>query len=195
MPLPLPPRSRATRGMLYPMHKCVSLTFRACVSLVRIRFDLKANKGVKKSTLDATKSWQGRLPKSTQFGASLKFINENSPCLNYIPPVMRKCVDFLSITGVIDTEGLFRRCGNLTVINDIKRRVNTGEAVDLKDVDTHAVAGLLKTFLRELHEPLLTFELYDEIVRFLGNFWFTHFTSTIPLPTRVARHLIQPTCG
>lgn len=52
------------------------------------------------------------LPKSTQFGVSLKFINENSPCLNYIPPIVRKCVDCLSITGVIDTEGLFRRSGN-----------------------------------------------------------------------------------
>lgn len=149
---------------------------------------MKANKGAKKSTLDATKSWQGRLPKSTQFGASLKFINENSPCLNYIPPVMRKCVDFLSITGVIDTEGLFRRCGNLTVINDIKRRVNTGEAVDLKDVDTHAVAGLLKTFLRELNEPLLTFELYDEIVRFLGNFLFSFCVNRSAAEGRVVAH-------
>lgn len=109
------------------------------------------------------------LPKSTQFGVSLKFINENSPCLNYIPPIVRKCVDSLSITGVIDTEGLFRRSGNINVINDIKKRVNAGENVDFKDVDTHAVAGLLKSFLRDLDEPLLTYELYDEIVNFLGK--------------------------
>lgn len=108
------------------------------------------------------------LPKTTQFGVSLKFINENSPCLNYIPPVVRKCVDCLSITGVIDTEGLFRRSGNFSVINDIKKRVNAGELVDFKDVDTHVIAGLLKCFLRDLEEPLLTYDLYDEIVNFLG---------------------------
>lgn len=34
--------------------------------------------------------------------------------------------------------------------------------------DTHVVAGVLKTFLRDLHEPLLTYELYDEIIQFLG---------------------------
>lgn len=34
--------------------------------------------------------------------------------------------------------------------------------------DTHVVAGVLKTFLRDLHEPLLTYELYDEITQFLG---------------------------
>lgn len=129
---------------------------------------MKTNKSVKKTVADNNRLSEEKLPKSTQFGVSLKFINENSPCLNYIPPVVRKCVDFLSITGVIDTEGLFRRCGNLTTINDIKRRINAGEALDLKDVDTHAVAGLLKCFLRELKEPLLTFELYEEIVKFLG---------------------------
>ncbi|XP_031626838.1 rho GTPase-activating protein 68F [Contarinia nasturtii] len=107
------------------------------------------------------------LPKTTQFGVTLKFINENSPCLNYIPPIVRKCVDSLSITGVIDTEGLFRRSGNLNTINDMKKRVNSGELVDFKDIDTHAIAGLLKTFLRDLKEPLLTFELYEEIVNFL----------------------------
>lgn len=33
-----------------------------------------------------------------QFGVTLKFINENSPCLNYIPPVVRMCVDHLSLS-------------------------------------------------------------------------------------------------
>lgn len=35
---------------------------------------------------------------SFQFGVTLKFINENSPCLNYIPPVVRMCVDHLSLS-------------------------------------------------------------------------------------------------
>lgn len=87
---------------------------------------------------------------------------------------MRKCVDSLSITGVIDTEGLFRRSGNLNTINDMKKRVNAGDVIDFKDVDTHAIAGLLKTFLRDLKEPLLTFELYDEIVNFLGMIRIFH---------------------
>lgn len=52
--------------------------------------------------------------------------------------------------------------------------MNGGSDVDFKDVDTHVIAGLLKTFLRDLEEPLLTYELYDEITSFLGR-----FTSTI----------------
>lgn len=104
-----------------------------------------------------------------QFGVSLKFINQNSPCLNYIPPIVRKCVDSLSITGVIDTEGIFRRSGNYSKVVELKQKVNSGSDVDFKDVDTHVIAGLLKTFLRDLEEPLLTFELYDEITSFLGR--------------------------
>lgn len=110
-----------------------------------------------------------QIAKTTQFGVSLKFIVTNSPCLNSIPPIVRKCVDSLSITGVIDTEGIFRRSGNHLEIISLKERVNRGEDIDLKDVNVHVVAGLLKSFLRDLSEPLLTFELYDEIIHFLGN--------------------------
>lgn len=103
---------------------------------------------------------------------SLKFINLNSPCLNYIPPIVRKCVDSLSITGVIDTEGIFRRSGNYAQIIALKQKVNAGaDDVDFKETDTHVVAGLLKSFLRELSEPLLTYELYEEIINFLGKFF------------------------
>jgi len=49
----------------------------------------------------------------------------------------------------------------------LKQKVNGGSDVDFKDVDTHVIAGLLKTFLRDLEEPLLTYDLYDEITSFL----------------------------
>lgn len=107
------------------------------------------------------------LPETTQFGISLKFIIERNQCLNYIPPIVRQCVDSLSITGMIDTEGIFRRAGNYARINELKQKVNKGEKVDLKSVDAYVVAGLLKAFFRDLTEPLLTYDLYDEIVAFL----------------------------
>lgn len=120
---------------------------------------------------------------------TLKFINENSPCLNYIPPVVRACVDHLSLSDsefcadifgddnkiivfllVIDTEGIFRRSGNISRINELKKKINEGVNIEMSSEDTHVVAGLLKTFLRDLSEPLLTYELYDEIIQFLGEF-------------------------
>lgn len=64
----------------------------------------------------------------------------------------------------LETEGIFRRSANTLTIKQLKDTANRGEIV--KFSDPHEAASLLKTFLRELREPLLTFELYDEIVAF-----------------------------
>ncbi|XP_050741826.1 rho GTPase-activating protein 68F isoform X2 [Drosophila biarmipes] len=119
------------------------------------------------SSINASRQQQHKMATTHQFGVPLKFIVVNSPCLNSIPPIVRKCVDSLSITGVIDTEGIFRRSGNHSEIMALKERVNRGEDVDLKSVNVHVIAGLLKSFLRDLAEPLLTFELYEDVTRFL----------------------------
>ncbi|XP_023034138.1 rho GTPase-activating protein 68F [Drosophila willistoni] len=119
------------------------------------------------NSLNAPRQQQHKMAPTMQFGVPLKFIVMHSPCLNSIPPIVRKCVDSLSITGVIDTEGIFRRSGNHAEIMALKERVNRGEDVDLANVNVHVIAGLLKSFLRDLTEPLLTFELYEEIIRFL----------------------------
>ena len=47
-------------------------------------------------------------------------------------------------------------------IEGFKRAFNEGQDVDLNNcLDIHVVCGLLKQYLRELREPLLTFDLYD----------------------------------
>lgn len=38
------------------------------------------------------------LPKTAQYGVTLKFVIENSPCNNGIPPVIEKCVNWLIIS-------------------------------------------------------------------------------------------------
>lgn len=72
---------------------------------------------------------------------------------------------------VIDTEGIFRRSGNISRINEMKKKINEANVdfLNLSSEDTHVVAGLLKTFLRDLSEPLLTYDLYEEIIQFLGK--------------------------
>ena len=72
------------------------------LSLLWCRFDEKINNGTRytlrgsKSSLKSSRSLEN-LPKSAQFGVSLRFIIENSACLNCIPPIVRKCVDHLSL--------------------------------------------------------------------------------------------------
>lgn len=51
------------------------------------------------------------------------------------------------------------------MIKELQNRCNQGLPVDFQG-DPHIAAVLLKTFLRELDEPLMTYELYDEITQF-----------------------------
>ncbi|XP_045509985.1 rho GTPase-activating protein 68F isoform X2 [Colias croceus] len=105
-------------------------------------------------------------PSTQQFGVSLQFIKENnSDMVDAIPPVVRQCVEFLSQPDALETEGIFRRSANLAVVKELQRACNRGETISFKN-DPHIAAVLLKTFLRDLEEPLMTFDLYDEIIQF-----------------------------
>lgn len=64
----------------------------------------------------------------------------------------------------METEGIFRRSANVSKVRALKDLANHGQRVTFED--PYQAAALLKKFLRELKEPLLTFELYDEIVQF-----------------------------
>lgn len=49
--------------------------------------------------------------------------------------------------------------------------VFSGATVDFRETeDVHLAAVILKTFLRELPEPLLTYQLYNDIVNFACMF-------------------------
>lgn len=77
-----------------------------------------------------------------------------------LPSVVRHCVDYLARHGM-DVEGIFRLGGNLTEINELKRRYDSGEDVDISSCkDAHVVAGLLKLYLRDLPDPPITYSLY-----------------------------------
>ncbi|XP_067012514.1 rho GTPase-activating protein 1 isoform X2 [Anabrus simplex] len=99
-----------------------------------------------------------------QFGVSLQFIKENNGG-EVIPPVVRQCVEFLSQPDALETEGLFRRSASVSQVKELQATFNQGLPVDFHN-DVHLAAVILKTFLRDLEEPLMTFELYDEITQF-----------------------------
>jgi len=78
------------------------------------------------------------------------------------PIVARKCIECLQNIG-LKSEGLFRVPGNAGGLKELQARFDQGhgKAVDVNRYDINVVAGLLKLYLRELPEPLLTFALYD----------------------------------
>jgi hypothetical protein len=71
-------------------------------------------------------------------------------------------VEFLGRPHNITTEGIFRKHGNLKKQQALKERLNRGVALDLDDAEfsVHECAAVLKHFLANLPEPLLTDAYY-----------------------------------
>uniref|UniRef100_A0A8B9FAT4 SH3 domain-binding protein 1 n=1 Tax=Amazona collaria TaxID=241587 RepID=A0A8B9FAT4_9PSIT len=75
---------------------------------------------------------------------------------------MEACVMTLLASGMRE-EGLFRLAAGASVLRKLKSSLASGSnALEEFYSDPHAVAGALKSYLRELPQPLMTFELYNE---------------------------------
>ncbi|TNM94329.1 hypothetical protein fugu_002505 [Takifugu bimaculatus] len=100
------------------------------------------------------------------FGVPLQLLRQRSSDGDCVPVVMRDTINFLSEQG-LEIEGIFRRSANVTLVKETQQRYNSGETVHFIEMeDVHLAAVILKTFLRELPEPLLTYKLYNDIVNF-----------------------------
>ncbi|ESO12743.1 hypothetical protein HELRODRAFT_105496 [Helobdella robusta] len=102
------------------------------------------------------------LPKQ-QFGVELAYIKSHNNG-SIIPTVVSQCVEYLREHG-LHTEGLFRRSANALELKLVQKTFNEGKEVDFSTYDIHLPAAILKSFLRQLPEPLLTYELYDHIIK------------------------------
>ncbi|KAJ8031865.1 Rho GTPase-activating protein 1 [Holothuria leucospilota] len=98
-----------------------------------------------------------------QFGVSLQFLKDNNNG-DPIPRVVRETVDYLK-KNALDKEGIFRRCPKAETVQLVQGVYNAGEEIDYSLYpDTHIHALILKTFFRELPEPIMTYDLYDVII-------------------------------
>ncbi|KAM3859835.1 SH3 domain-binding protein 1 [Diretmus argenteus] len=82
---------------------------------------------------------------------------------------IEECVHMLLRTGMVE-EGLFRLAAAASVVKRLRSCLDGG-VVDYSDFSTepHAVAGALKGYLRELPEPLMTFDLYSDWFKAAGE--------------------------
>ncbi|KAK6362743.1 hypothetical protein TWF730_000199 [Orbilia blumenaviensis] len=116
-------------------------------------------------------------PSRSVFGASLGDAVEVSklPGVDLeIPSVVYRCIEYLDARGAWQEEGIFRLSGSNTAIRQLRDRFNTNADVNLladeeEYHDPHAIAGLLKLYLRELPHNLLTRDLHGEFVAALED--------------------------
>lgn len=85
-----------------------------------------------------------------------------------VPLIVEKCIQAVEAFGM-DYEGIYRKSGGTSQLKVITQLFERGNAFDLEDTDrfndVSAITSVLKNYFRELPTPLLTFELYDELIK------------------------------
>jgi len=97
------------------------------------------------------------------FGVPLETIVEREG--RHVPLLAEKSIEYLLYHGV-EEEGIMRISGSMAEISKLREDIEAGKSIakmfdgSVKR-DPNAVAGLLKTFFRELPEPLISKELNE----------------------------------
>ncbi|XP_027894114.1 rho GTPase-activating protein 17a isoform X3 [Xiphophorus couchianus] len=118
---------------------------------------------VLESVLPAIRAQQDSWIEKPAFGTALDDHLKRSGRQIAVP--MEACVMMLLETGMKE-EGLFRIAAGASKLKKLKAALDCSTS-QLEEFysDPHAVAGALKSYLRELPDPLMTSQLYDEWIQ------------------------------
>ncbi|XP_015132099.3 protein FAM13A isoform X6 [Gallus gallus] len=125
---------------------------------VRLKEDMK-----KIASLPLNKQKDATRPKV--FGVSLLELQQQGLSKNGIPIVVWNIVEYLTQHGMTQ-EGLFRVNGSMKTVEQLRLQYERGEEVELvKDGDVYSAASLLKLFLRELPDGIITSALHSKFIQ------------------------------
>ncbi|CAO3633092.1 unnamed protein product [Cunninghamella echinulata] len=105
------------------------------------------------------------------FGVSLEeAVRVSRISENYhLPAIVFRCIEYLDAKNAVLEEGLYRLSGSNVVLQNLKKKFNQDGDIPLlnnkEEYDVHAIAGLLKMWLRELPISVLTRELRPEFIK------------------------------
>uniref|UniRef100_A0A663E1I3 Family with sequence similarity 13 member A n=1 Tax=Aquila chrysaetos chrysaetos TaxID=223781 RepID=A0A663E1I3_AQUCH len=135
-----------------------ALAIRQSKSTVRLKEDMK-----KIAALPLNKQRGTTCPKV--FGVSLLELQQQGLSKNGIPIVVWNIVEYLTQHGMTQ-EGLFRVNGSMKMVEQLRLQYERGEEVELvKDGDVYSAASLLKLFLRELPDGIITSALHPRFIQ------------------------------
>ncbi|XP_033490988.2 unconventional myosin-IXAa-like isoform X13 [Epinephelus lanceolatus] len=118
-----------------------------------------------KMTTKCSKKYDPELS-SRQFGVELSRLTSEE---RTVPQLVEKLINYIEMHGLY-TEGIYRKSGSTNKIKELRQGLDTDvNSVNLDDYNIHVIASVLKQWLRDLPSPLLTFELYEEFLRAMGQ--------------------------
>ncbi|XP_071119029.1 unconventional myosin-IXb-like isoform X6 [Haliotis cracherodii] len=104
---------------------------------------------------------QGKVTSQT-FGAGLESLVSDGL---KVPKVAERLIQTIELNGMF-TEGLYRKSGAAPKVRHLRQIIEADiDAVDFEEYPVHVLTSTLKCFFRELPEPLLTFDLYEDFIR------------------------------
>ncbi|XP_021172023.2 unconventional myosin-IXAb isoform X2 [Fundulus heteroclitus] len=118
-----------------------------------------------KMTTKCSKKYDPELS-SRQFGLELSRLTNEERA---VPQLVEKLINYIEMHGLY-TEGIYRKSGSTNKIKELRQGLDTDvSSVILDDYNIHVIASVLKQWLRDLPSPLMTFELYEEFLRAMGQ--------------------------
>uniref|UniRef100_A0A3B3X7C8 Myosin IXA n=1 Tax=Poecilia mexicana TaxID=48701 RepID=A0A3B3X7C8_9TELE len=118
-----------------------------------------------KMTTKCSKKYDPELS-SRQFGVELSRLTSEERA---VPQLVEKLINYIEMHGLY-TEGIYRKSGSTNKIKELRQGLDTDvSSVILDDYNIHVIASVLKQWLRDLPSPLMTFELYEEFLRAMGQ--------------------------
>eukprot|EP01080_Neovahlkampfia_damariscottae_P004958 gene4958-8552_t len=130
------------------------------------------------------------------FGVELEDImKRKNEATKFCPTAIQDLIEYLEKFGP-EKEGVFRIPGSQEKVFLFKSLIDSGRfnEIEKDPSELHSLGSLLKLFFRELPNPLLTFELYDEFISFpTGNDEETiqYFSQLIPKLPTVRRYTLD----
>ncbi|XP_055008136.1 unconventional myosin-IXb isoform X2 [Boleophthalmus pectinirostris] len=101
------------------------------------------------------------VPGSLHFGVQVCVLTSKA---NPVPKVVELLLMHVELNGLY-TEGIYRKSGSTCRARELHQILETNpEAASLDNYPIHTITGLVKRWLRELPDPLMTFALYNDFL-------------------------------
>jgi transcription elongation factor Elf1 len=165
---PAPPAAK--KAPKKPFEACVACEERPVAARVVLNADGRSVRVCKRcaSLARDARSSEALLRAGRTFGEPLVvLLRREAYAAQQAPLIVLRLASFVVRSGAIKDEGVFRVAGRKDVIDALQAdfEVNgTPTAVDRRKVDPHCATAVLKAYLRELPEPLLTTRLWAPLI-------------------------------
>ncbi|XP_061907208.1 GEM-interacting protein-like [Entelurus aequoreus] len=138
--------------------------------------------------------------KGTVFGVALALLLRDTR--DHVPFVVRRCTSEIE-SRALSVQGVYRVSGSKPRVQKLCQAFEEQkEGVDLSELSPHDITCILKHFFKELPEPLLTFDLYNDFIaagkslQHFGNWESMQDTNEFVDVTRSLQKLLErlPAC-